>query len=333
MARAQGSLEYLILIAVALAVISVVTMIAVGNIGSQQGKYSFTNCQNAAANCKAALAANYNDQCSYCDTECTKSGMDISPGAWTCCKLGIPEGIYEGSTGSECQGCLDDRDCARHDVCNPITKQCVTPACWTDNDCQDPNPATTGDGACVSRLCVNPTAYNAYCATKNEPAGTVCQTTTGAWTCLDIDTAQQTTTTTKCDGFGSCNVAGSKTTTKDCQLATQVDACTSPIPGYEGQYGYNLQRNTTTYTCNPATLDQSTGGCGANSPVIEDHSCEYWYCLCSICEYKIHTCQVPTPTMGCNLRGSTCMDCTSKCGVEICLTSALCSYGSCNYCR
>jgi len=339
MQKAQGSLEYLVLIAVVLAIISVVTMIAVGYIGSQQGKYSYNTCKNAAANCKAALAANPNDKCGYCDVECKNpDGTDISTKASTCCKMGKPDSVYEGATGDDCNACFSDTDCTPQ-LCNPLTKKCVTPACMTANDpvCPDPNPATTGDGLCVSRLCVNPGAYNAYCDTggKKESTSTVCQTTISAWTCKDSNTAQRTTTTMKCDGLGSCSVVSSQTTeTKTCQAGTQIDVCSSPIPGYETIYGYNMKRTTTTYACDPATVDSSGGQC-KSTQVVDDKSCQTWYCLCAVCFYHTSNCAVPAPTGtgGCTLASVGCMNCAPTCGFDICLTSALCHVAACTYCR
>jgi len=334
MERAQGSLEYLILIAVVLAIISVVTMIAVGYIGSQQGKYSYNTCKNAAANCKAALAANPNDKCGYCDTECKNpDGTDISTKASTCCKMGKPDSVYEGATGDDCNACFSDTDCTPK-VCNPLTKKCVTPACMAVDDpiCPDPNPATTGDGLCVSRLCVNPGAYNAYCDTggKKEPTTVKCGDQAPALACL-ADKSGYTTTATPlyCDGLGVCNRPGTPTvTTTPCATTrVQTKSCDTPTGIVAGDY-VNLKNVTTYEQC------VSTPSVQCQVQTITDvNTCSYWTgCRCTVC--IVHaggTCLLLNPSINCG-RSLNCMDCTANCGVSVCQAMNLCHFLVCNQC-
>jgi len=333
MQKAQGSLEYLVLIAVVLAIISVVTMIAVGYIGSQQGKYSYNTCKNAAANCKAALAANSNDKCSYCDTECKNpDGTDISTKASTCCKMGKPDSVYEGATGDDCDACFSDSDCTPK-VCNPLTKKCVTPACMAADDpvCPDPNPATTGDGLCVSRLCVNPGAYNAYCDTggKKEPTTVKCGDQAPALACL-VDKSGYTTTATplNCSGLGVCNRPDTPTvTTTPCATTrVQTKTCENPtgVSGYDDYY--NL-RNVTTYeecVSTPSVQCQT-------QTINVVKSCNTWTnCWCAVCSvvHSVPRCLPLTTSMPCN-RYPSCVACgvggEGGCPYPVCILNT-CAY-------
>ena len=100
MARVQGALEYLIIISVAIAVVTIVSMIVVNSFGSQQNRYLYNACANAAASCKTSLSANPATACSFCDTSCNfTNGTEIFPRATNCCKQGKSEMVYDGSNG------------------------------------------------------------------------------------------------------------------------------------------------------------------------------------------------------------------------------------------
>jgi hypothetical protein len=256
---AQGSLEYLILIAVALAVISVVTLVSVNYLGGQQGQYSFTLCKNAAANCKVAISVNPKDACSYCDTNCkTSAGEEIFPDASRCCKLGRTDSIYEGATGEDCDLCLEPADCGGNPcclgACCPISEgtccgsaccssdqvcesqTCITPACTVTTqatDCAylDPTP-------CERVVCVG-TGSSAHCVKEPIPAmeGQQCSApvTGTTYQCRDIKTRCTSLTTYTCisgacveqtDPDGSCVTCS---TCRECIDVSGSDYCAVPI--------------------------------------------------------------------------------------------------------
>jgi len=180
MAKAQGSLEYLIIIAVVLAVTAIVTLIAVNSFGSQQNRYFYTSCANAAAVCKTSLSANPSAQCSACDTSCVFSnGTEIFPRAITCCKQGKSDMIYDGSPGcmpacrdgtpyEECSENLpmycDDAGnlvpncnicpCPAGESCNTVTGTCYMPSdCGSvpNGQCSATKPLYCDNGVLVKR--------------------------------------------------------------------------------------------------------------------------------------------------------------------------------------
>jgi len=352
MQKAQGSLEYLILIAVVLAIISVVTLIAINYVGSQQGKYSYNTCKNAAANCKAALAANPKDKCSYCDTECKNpDGTDISTKASTCCRMGKPDSVYEGATGDDCDACFSDSDCTPK-VCNPLTKKCVTPACMTANDlvCRDPNPATTGDGLCVSRLCVNPGAYNAYCDTigKYEPTTVHCGDQAPVLACLAGNGGYTTTATPlNCSGLGVCNRPDTPTvTTTNCNpTQTKVDTCEGAIgvAGYDDYYYLRKKINqdqcvsTPNVHCASTEISNDYGACSTLKINIPTVPKAWTTCQCAVCTYHkgAAICFTLDPSQGVGACsrfqvgvGSPCVACNlaQECGAG---TPPLCNINTC----
>jgi len=100
MSSAQGSLEYLIIIAVVLAVSAIVIMYTTGIIGGQKSSVSVSSCKQAAANCQASRFLSPNDPCLACDTACKDStGVEIFNGATYCCNHTQTNLIYAGSLG------------------------------------------------------------------------------------------------------------------------------------------------------------------------------------------------------------------------------------------
>lgn len=96
----QGSLEYLIVIGTAIAIVSVIILLAVNYFSAQNSQYSYSLCREAASTCKLSLSANPSDQCVTCNNACNYSnGTELFSGAVNCCKVGNPESIYGGSPG------------------------------------------------------------------------------------------------------------------------------------------------------------------------------------------------------------------------------------------
>ena len=152
MARVQGSLEYLIIIGVAIAVVAIVSLIVVNSFGSQQDRYVYNTCASAAASCKISLSANPESQCSFCDTSCSfTNGTSIFPSATTCCKQGKASLIYDGSNGCN-PACSDG---TAYDECSLLSppKYCDSATGELEDRCGDPAVDPTKCSCPVGLLC------------------------------------------------------------------------------------------------------------------------------------------------------------------------------------
>jgi len=99
MRRAQGALEYLIIIAAVLGIAALVVFLSASLSSSGTSNASFNACREAASQCKATHYAVPMDPCEICKAGCNSSGKEVFSGALVCCKAGRPEMIYAGSTG------------------------------------------------------------------------------------------------------------------------------------------------------------------------------------------------------------------------------------------
>ena len=99
--KAQGSLEYLIIIAAVLVVSGVAVMFMAGVTSSGKESVMYSSCQEAATQCRLLRVANPNNPCLICEEQCKDptSGVELFEGAEACCKAGNSSGIYEGSEG------------------------------------------------------------------------------------------------------------------------------------------------------------------------------------------------------------------------------------------
>ena len=161
MARAQGSLEYLIIIAAAISITAVVTLLVINYFSTTTEQYFYATCREAASTCRTTLFANPNDPCNACDTACKyTNGSEIFPSAVECCKFGEASEIYSGSLGTACVACTSDADCTGGKICcGTGIKRCMTPRCITTTDCPQP--------ACYTVECKDGGKCGAYC--KNTP--------------------------------------------------------------------------------------------------------------------------------------------------------------------
>ena len=101
--RAQGSLEYLILLATVIAIMAVVISFVAGYFSTQSDQFYYSSCSNAAALCRDTLLIDSDNGCPACNNACNFSdGTEIFDKAITCCQLGKPSEIYGGSTGTNC---------------------------------------------------------------------------------------------------------------------------------------------------------------------------------------------------------------------------------------
>jgi len=116
--KAQGSLEYLIIIAAVLIVAGVTVLFVSGSAGASKQSALYSACQESAITCRSKHVLNPKDPCNFCNTACTDptSEEEIFPGAIECCKLGKHNEIYEGSEG--CEGMIEGNGCNQNSDCN-----------------------------------------------------------------------------------------------------------------------------------------------------------------------------------------------------------------------
>jgi uncharacterized protein (UPF0333 family) len=155
MTRAQGALEYLIIITMVIAIIAIVASFVVNYFSTQTGQYYYASCSSAAATCKTTLVVDPYNPCTVCDNACNYSnGTEIFTNAVICCKIGNASEIYTGSSG--CTGCSNDLLCTGQlqKCCDNI---CKNVACKVDGDC--PHVACSTSVCSAADPC-NPTCVN-----------------------------------------------------------------------------------------------------------------------------------------------------------------------------
>ena len=116
MEKAQGSLEYLIIIAAVLAIGAVVVLFVTGSFGVSSTTADYSLCKEASSKCANERATAVNPECSYCTPACSVNGVELFTDAIALCKEGLAELIYEDSkgfcgnaflnSGEECDGNL-----------------------------------------------------------------------------------------------------------------------------------------------------------------------------------------------------------------------------------
>ncbi len=98
-AKAQGSLEYLVIIAAVLAISAVVVYFMAGATKSQVSSTNFAKCKKAASACANSHLLSPNDPCINCEKACVINGIDILNGtgvsAVDLCKQGKSDEIYQ----------------------------------------------------------------------------------------------------------------------------------------------------------------------------------------------------------------------------------------------
>jgi len=106
--RAQGSLEYMVIIAVILAISGIVILYTSGILGTQKSAVSISLCKQTAEKCKLSKMTSPTDPCNACIAACANytftcwgspAAKSISKGAIGCCKNGKSDQIYFGSPG------------------------------------------------------------------------------------------------------------------------------------------------------------------------------------------------------------------------------------------
>ena len=94
--RAQGALEYLIIIAAVLGISAVVVLFVTGAFTGSSAGADLSKCRLATANCQKDINLGIGSTCAYCETSCTDStGNDLISGMPGCleacllCKQGL----------------------------------------------------------------------------------------------------------------------------------------------------------------------------------------------------------------------------------------------------
>jgi len=107
MARAQGSLEYLIILAAVLAIAAVTVLFLTGVTKGQSSTVSVATCKQASDICKLSQLSSPNDPCLACNAACVNqvTGKEIFNGATLCCTQGKDTLIYSGSTDCASLAC------------------------------------------------------------------------------------------------------------------------------------------------------------------------------------------------------------------------------------
>ena len=98
--RAQGALEYLIIIAAVLGIATVTVLFLTGLFSGSVSSAEFSKCRTSATKCNEDIALWSTPPCSYCDDACklSSSGKEILFGAIAACKAGRMNSINKGLT-------------------------------------------------------------------------------------------------------------------------------------------------------------------------------------------------------------------------------------------
>jgi hypothetical protein len=104
MRRAQGALEYMIIIAAVLAISAIVVLIVSGTFSTHSSSASLSACKQAAVDCKASRMLSPSDPCINCEEACkdTVTGEPVHTNAVECCQQTLVEEIYADSMGDNC---------------------------------------------------------------------------------------------------------------------------------------------------------------------------------------------------------------------------------------
>ena len=247
MARVQGSLEYLIIISVVLAVTAIVTLIVVNSFGSQETHYLYNTCVAAAKTCRTSLVSDSNAQCSFCDNSCNfTNGTEIFQNATQCCKQGNDSGIYDGSFGCK----LSCSDGTPYGKCSDTQPWFCTGAGTLINDCI--NCLCPSDHACNTTTkkcypaCDDGTPYGKCSADKPKYCSA------GSWIndCVACN----------CPSGQECNTITKECYVPACKDGTPINQCANPSGANRGKLcdsTLNLVDNCPacscgTYCCNSA---------------------------------------------------------------------------------
>lgn len=145
MRKAQGALEYLIIIAAVLAIAAIVVLFLTDTFSSSDESAQISECKSAASKCYNEQATSVGATCGYCTEACEELGEQYT----ALCIVGNASGIVAGLPGS----CDADEDCTDEEKphCNIGTSFCVE--CIDAMDCFDDGNACTIEGCSTEFTC------------------------------------------------------------------------------------------------------------------------------------------------------------------------------------
>jgi len=257
MARAQGSLEYMVIIAVILAISSIVIVYTTGIIGGQKTSVSISSCKQASIDCKLSKMGSPTDPCTACDTSCkTSAGVELFDGATYCCNHALPDMVFEDSGG--CGGGYSTTTC--YDGTVKMTCSSTKPK-FCDANLNLINDCSTCD--CPTGYACNPTSKACYLACSDGTPINTCSAVTANTYCTSsgslVPDCQQCPS---CPSGQTCSPT-TKTCYPSCSDGTPYNTCTANKPVY----------------CGSGTLINSCGlpgncGCPPNKACnVSDNSC------------------------------------------------------------
>ena len=91
--KAQGALEYLIIVSAVLAIAAMVVLVLTGSFDTTLKFGNLSKCKVAASNCNVEMATTIISQCSFCEADCANLGGNLI----ALCKAGLLNEIYLGS--------------------------------------------------------------------------------------------------------------------------------------------------------------------------------------------------------------------------------------------
>ena len=142
--NAQGSLEYLIIIAAVLAIAALVILFVTGSFGASKSSADISKCKAAASKCGVEKATSQQAPCTYCESACPKP-------LWDECKQGEAASI-------------SSIECKKTSECNQ--KACNLVSCTSDGYCEYTaveNGTECNQGICCGGSCSNVCSSNADC--------------------------------------------------------------------------------------------------------------------------------------------------------------------------
>jgi hypothetical protein len=305
MAKAQGSLEYMIIIAVVLAVSAVVVTYMTNAMAGQKTSVSISSCKQAAIDCKSSKMLSPNDPCIACNTACKdSSGIELFDGATYCCTAGRPDMIYPNSTGcgagyttTTCSDGTLKANCSINkpkycDLNLKLVDDCVTCGCPENYTCNATSKSCylacsdgTPYGYCSAtqpKYCNPEGQLVDNCQTCGCPSGYSCDTVSGICRipCSD-GTLSGNCSATKplyCDNgvlvndcvkcgceIGTCN---SVTKLCGCSDGTALNACSATKPLYCNSLG-QLVNNCTSCGCSSGTCNTTSNACYTSLVLVE----------------------------------------------------------------
>ena len=142
MRKGQGSLEYLIIVAVVLALIAIVVLFLTGILGGSKASGDLNKCRTAASQCLSEIIGGPSS-CAYCEDACISAdGLDI-------------QGCEEGC-GTACQLCKAGKtNMIQMEVCETAPPEPPEEAYCGDGMCNGDETADTCPQDCPAPVCGN----------------------------------------------------------------------------------------------------------------------------------------------------------------------------------